>query len=154
MFLVWLGLSSAATGKIVLEYVREGAGGFNKNQFRLSPTLAFANSYEGAGAVLTNQPEFMFYLGKRQPIYCARKRILDSEGRPADARWAAGLGFATPGLTGRLVWFNRQTAPEICTFEDMNRLFEMKVLRAFADGTVYEIRPRAQPAPATSTRPE
>lgn len=129
--LVWVSYPLTHVSRVYGEWIALGAGGYNADQWRSSPTVrALASVPQPESiAIYSNEPLAIRLLARRDAKIAPRR----TDNIP-EFRRSLGSGTAC------LVWFAAAPAPYLYSPEELGRMLALERIQTFPDAAVYSMR--------------
>ena len=136
----WLLTMSVQSIKGIVNSVQNGVGEYSTSKWLDSSLMNYLNEYPLDGAIYSNANDAMYILtgadAKRTPFkYRHASNILDTE----------SLQIFNESIEGEeqvyFVWFDiKSTRGYLYGIEELNSLFNLRVVESFSDGTIYRLK--------------
>lgn len=128
---LWLKHPLQRTGAMVVDQVRDGAGGYNRTAWRESPLVKWLDAHPLQGPIRSNAPDALYALTGRDANVSPHRTWDMAEFQRVTA---AGRGET-------LVWFRNSARSFLYDLDELVSIVPVEKVAAFRDGGVYRLVP-------------
>jgi len=137
--IIWLMCPLVRVFKEVLDYTKNGTGGYNTVTWRESDLMEWVRTHPLEGRVYSNAPDAIYNLTGMRARMSPREHLYNSPAITTDDL-IKFRKLLTPDSDTYLIWADNRERAHLYSVEELRSIFDMEIVASFSDGIVYLVR--------------